>query len=76
MASNEYDAIFVGGGLAATLLVNALRPGNPERSAVIERWPLSERPPVHWSYWSREPTPLRPVRSRRMAVRQGGGRTA
>jgi lycopene beta-cyclase len=57
MASNEHDTVFVGGGLAATLLLNELRSGLPGRIAVVEPWPLSERPPVHWSYWSREPTP-------------------
>lgn len=48
---------FVGGGLAATLLLGGLRPAFPGRVAVIDPWPLSERPPVHWSYWSRGPTP-------------------
>ena len=49
--------VFVGGGLAATLLLNELRSAVPGRVAVIEPWPLFERPPVHWSYWSRVPTP-------------------
>lgn len=56
MASNEYDAVFVGGGLAATLLLNEVRSAWPGRVALVEPWPPSERPPVHWSYWSREPT--------------------
>src|SRR4051794_28958523 len=38
------------------LLLNELRPTLPTRVAVVEPWPPSERPPVHWSYWSREPT--------------------
>jgi lycopene beta-cyclase len=49
--------IFVGGGLATTLLLNELRSALPGRVAVVEPWPPSERPPVHWSYWSRVPTP-------------------
>src|SRR5215212_5622854 len=57
MASDKYDAVFVGGGLAATLLLNELRPTLPRRVALVEPWPPSERPPVHWSYWSRRPTP-------------------
>lgn len=57
MVSKEYDAVFVGGGLAATLLLNEMRSAFPGRVAVIEPWPPSEQPPVHWSYWSREPTP-------------------
>jgi lycopene beta-cyclase len=57
MAPEAYDVVFVGGGLAATLLLNELRSALPGRVAVIEPWPPSERPPVHWSYWSRVPTP-------------------
>ena len=48
--------VFVGGGLAATLLLNELRSALPGRVAVIEPWSPFERPPVHWSYWSRVPT--------------------
>ncbi len=48
--------VFIGGGLATTLLLNELRSALPGRVAVIEPWPPSERPPVHWSYWSRVPT--------------------
>ena len=48
--------VFVGGGLAATLLLNELRSALLGRVAVIEPWPPFERPPVHWSYWSRVPT--------------------
>lgn len=47
---------FVGGGLAATLLLNGLRTAFPERVLVVDPEPPSERPLVHWSYWSREPT--------------------
>jgi lycopene beta-cyclase len=57
VAAGEYDVAFLGGGLAATLLLNGVRRAFPRRVAVIDPWPLSERPPVHWSYWSREPTP-------------------
>lgn len=48
--------VFVGGGLAAALLLKELRGDLPERVAVIEPYPLLERPLVHWSYWSYEPT--------------------
>jgi len=57
MAAREYDMVFVGGGLAAVLLLRELRPALPERVAVIEPCPPLERPTVHWSYWSRERTP-------------------
>ena len=57
MAPREYDVAFLGGGLAATLLLHGLRTSFPRRVAVIDPWPLSEQPPVHWSYWSRGPTP-------------------
>lgn len=56
MATREYDVVFVGGGLAAVLLLNELRTALPERVAVIEPCPPLERPLVYWSYWSREPT--------------------
>src|SRR5215207_10607392 len=48
--------VFVGGGLAAALLLKELRVELPERVAVIEPYPLSERPLVHWSFWSHEQT--------------------
>lgn len=48
---------FVGGGLAAMLLMRDLRSALPERVAVIDPAPPWERPTVHWSYWSRERTP-------------------
>src|ERR671914_2729461 len=57
MAPEEYDVVFVGRGLVTTLLLNELRPTLPGRVAVVEPWPPLERPPVHWSYWSRVPTP-------------------
>ena len=57
MALGKYDAVFVGGGLAATLLLNELRSALPRQVAVVEPWPPSERSPIHWSYWSRGPTP-------------------
>lgn len=57
MGAGEYDIAFLGGGLAATLLLNGLRTAFPRRVVVIDPWPTFERPPVHWSYWSRGPTP-------------------
>ena len=57
MAPEVYDVVFVGGGLAATLLLNELRPASLGRVAVVDPWPLAERPPIHLSYWSRGPTP-------------------
>jgi lycopene beta-cyclase len=56
MVVQGYDVVFVGGGLAALLLLKELQP-LPGRVAVIDPEPLLERPLVHWSYWSREPTP-------------------
>ena len=57
MVVQKYDLLFVGGGLAAVLLLKELRPVLPERVAVIDPFPLLERPLVHWSYWSYEQTP-------------------
>lgn len=57
MTAGEYDVAFVGGGLAATLLLNGLRTAFPGRVLVVDPEPPSRRLPVHWSYWSREPTP-------------------
>ena len=55
---SEYDVVFLGGGLATTLLLNGLRgTAFPARVALIDPCSPSERPPVHWSYWSRGPTP-------------------
>ncbi len=56
MATPKYDVVFVGGGLAALLLLKELREALPERVAVIDPIPPLERPPVHWSYWSRGQT--------------------
>lgn len=56
MGAREYDVAFVGGGLAALLLLNELRADLPERTVVVDPHPVPERPLVHWSYWSREPT--------------------
>ena len=56
MAPEDYDVAFVGGGLAATLLLNELRPASLGRVVVVDPWPLAERPPIHLSYWSRGPT--------------------
>src|ERR671911_2361566 len=57
MAPKEYDVVFVGGGLGPTLLLKELRSALPGGLGVIDPWPFFERPPVHWSYWSRVPTP-------------------
>jgi lycopene beta-cyclase len=56
VATPKYDVVFVGGGLAALLLLKELREAWPERVAVIDPSPPLERPPVHWSYWSRGQT--------------------
>ena len=50
--------VFVGGGLAAALLLDELREDLPERVAVVGPSPLPTHPSIHWSYWSREPTPF------------------
>jgi lycopene beta-cyclase len=57
MVPEVYDAVFVGGGLSATLLLDALRPLPFESVAVVDPHPPDERPPIHLSYWSRKPTP-------------------
>ncbi len=56
MGARAYDVAFVGGGLAALLLLNELRGDLPERTVVVDPHPVPERPLIHWSYWSREPT--------------------
>lgn len=58
MSVRDYDVVFVGGGLAAALLLEELREDLPERVAVVDPSPLPTRPSVHWSYWSHEPTPF------------------
>src|SRR5918994_2105583 len=57
MAPKEYDVVCVGGGWAAALPRNPLRPASPGGGAESGPGPPFERPPVHWSYWSRVPTP-------------------
>lgn len=57
MATQEYDVVFVGGGLSALLLLNELRANLPGRVAVVDPSPPLESPPVHWSYWSTGQTP-------------------
>ncbi|HEX6709378.1 MAG TPA: lycopene cyclase family protein [Rubrobacter sp.] len=57
MTVRKYDVVFVGGGLAAMLLLQDLRQALPERVAVVDPSLPHERPPVHWSYWSHEQTP-------------------
>lgn len=57
MAVRSYDVVFVGGGLAALLLLQELRTALPERVAVVDPSLPQERPPVHWSYWSHAQTP-------------------
>ena len=56
MTTIECDVVFVGGGLAANSMLAGMH-GSAKRIAVIDPRPLSERPSVHWSYWSRGPTP-------------------
>jgi lycopene beta-cyclase len=56
MGARNYDVVFVGGGLAAMLLLNELQPALPARIAIIDPHPLPERPVIHWSYWSRKQT--------------------
>jgi lycopene beta-cyclase len=57
MPARKYDLVFVGGGLAAMMLLKDLLPARPGRVAVVDPVPLPERPPVHWSYWSESLTP-------------------
>jgi lycopene beta-cyclase len=57
MADQEYDVVFVGGGLAALLLLQELGTALSGRVAVVDPSLPRERPPVHWSYWSHEQTP-------------------
>lgn len=57
MSAPKYDVVFVGGGLAATLLLRELQPMLSRRVAVVEPLPPLARPPVHWSYWGRKQTP-------------------
>jgi lycopene beta-cyclase len=52
MAVVEHDLVFVGGGLAALLLLHELGPALPDRVAVVDPHLPRERPTVHWSYWS------------------------
>lgn len=56
--SNHYDAIFVGGGLSALMLLRAMADSAPRRIAIIE--PRRFKPglvsTVHWSYWSANPS--------------------
>lgn len=56
VAVGDYEAIFVGGGLAAMLLLREIGPGLSGRVAVIDPCPPSERPTIHWSYWGHVPT--------------------
>ena len=56
MAVRDYEAVFVGGGLAAMLLLRELGAALSGRVAVVDPCPPPERPTVHWSYWSHGPT--------------------
>jgi lycopene beta-cyclase len=56
MAVRDYEAVFVGGGLAAMLLLRELGAALSGRVAVVDPSPPPERPTVHWSYWSQGPT--------------------
>jgi hypothetical protein len=57
MAVLEYNLVFVGGGLAALLLLHELGPALPDGVAVVDPHLPQERPTVHWSYWSSGETP-------------------
>jgi lycopene beta-cyclase len=52
VAVRDYEAIFVGGGLAAMLLLRELGSALSGRVAVLDPCPPPERPTVHWSYWT------------------------
>jgi lycopene beta-cyclase len=52
----DYEAVFVGGGLAAMLLLRELGSALSGRVAVLDPCPPPERPTIHWSYWSHVPT--------------------
>lgn len=56
MAIPKYDVLFVGGGLAAVLLLRELQPALSGRVAVVDPSPPLEQPTVHWSYWSDKQT--------------------
>jgi lycopene beta-cyclase len=49
MAVREYNLVFVGGGLAALLLLRELEPVLPDRVVVVDPYLPRERPTVHWS---------------------------
>jgi lycopene beta-cyclase len=56
VAVRDYQAVFVGGGLAAMLLLRELGSALSGRVAVLDPCPPPEKPTVHWSYWSHVPT--------------------
>jgi lycopene beta-cyclase len=56
VAVRDYEAVFVGGGLAAMLLLRELGSALSGRVAVLDPRPPPEGPTVHWSYWSHVPT--------------------
>jgi lycopene beta-cyclase len=47
VAVRDYEAIFVGGGLAAMLLVRELGSALSGRIAVVDPYPPPEKPTVH-----------------------------
>ena len=57
MAAATHDLVFVGGGLAALLFLRSVHGRLPARVAVVDPTPPTERPIVHWSYWSTTSTP-------------------
>lgn len=57
MGARTYDVVFVGGGLAALLLLTEMRHALPGSIAIIDPSLPPERPTVHWSYWSTGQTP-------------------
>lgn len=54
--STHYDLAFVGGGLAASLLLHELRERLPGRVVIIDPHPPDARPAIHLSYWSATPS--------------------
>src|SRR5687768_12724320 len=56
VAVRDYEAVFVGGGLAAMLLLRELGSALSGRVAILDPYPPPQKPTIHWSYWSHVPT--------------------
>lgn len=56
MVSPRHDIVFVGGGLAAMLLLKELRAELSGGVTIVDPSPPLEQPTVHWSYWSHRQT--------------------